>query len=123
MAQSSTVLHMGPILSIDQLSGIAPARLTLPKVGRSPVMPQRVEGATIDPHVSVPMAKATSPAAVAEPDPADDPLDPSSRFHGLRVLPPNQTSPHARAPIVSFAISTAPAFSSFLITVASSSIT
>ena len=32
----------------------------------------------MEPNVSVPMAKATSPAAVVEPDPAEDPLDPSS---------------------------------------------
>ncbi len=122
MAQSSTVLHIGPILSIDQLSAIAPALLTLPKVGRSPVTPHRVDGETIEPHVSVPMAKATRPAAVAEPEPAEDPLDPSSRFHGFFVFPPNQTSPQASAPRVNFATRTAPASSSFFTTVEFSSI-
>ena len=34
---------------------IAPLLLTVPKVGRSPVAPQRVDGDTIDPRVSVPM--------------------------------------------------------------------
>ena len=33
----------------------------------------------IEPRVSVPIAKPTSPAAVAEPGPADDPLDPLLR--------------------------------------------
>ena len=64
-----------------------------PKVGRRPVAPQRSDGATIDPRVSVPMLNPTRPAAVAEPDPAEEPLDPSARFHGLRVTPPYQMSP------------------------------
>ena len=56
-------------------------------------MPQRWEGAVMEPRVSVPIEKAQSPAAVAEAEPALDPLDPSSGFQGLRVFPPNQTSP------------------------------
>src|SRR6516162_433988 len=92
-AVSSTLRHIGPILSRLQHSAMAPARETRPKVGRSPVVPQRIEGATIDPKVSVPMLKPTSPAAVAEPDPALDPLEPSSVFQGLRVRPSYQMSP------------------------------
>jgi hypothetical protein len=69
-----------------------PARLTRPKVGRRPVVPQRCEGEVMEPSVSVPMAKAQSPAAVAEADPALDPLDPSSVFQGFRVRPPYQMS-------------------------------
>ncbi len=83
----------------------------------------RVQGETIDPRVSLPMAKPTAPAAVAADEPADEPLEPCSGFHGLRVMPPNQTSPHASSPNVSLATSTAPAFSSRSTTVASSSIT
>src|SRR3954453_15933522 len=63
----------------------------------------------IEPRVSVPIAKATSPAAVAAPGPADDPLELLSGDHGLRVEPPNHTPPCASAPIDSFAHSTAPA--------------
>jgi hypothetical protein len=63
-------------LSIDQLKAIAPVRGTRPKVGRSPVTPQRVLGEEIDPSVSEPIAKPTAPAAVAEAEPADDPLEP-----------------------------------------------
>ena len=44
----------------------------------------------IDPRVSVPMPNTTSPPAVADPGPADDPLEPRSRFHGLFVCPRNQ---------------------------------
>ena len=90
-----------------------PARLTRPYVGRSPVRPQRVLGDTMLPHVSVPIANGTRPAAVAAPGPAEEPLEPCSRFHGFFVVPPNQTSPHASAPTLSFATSTAPAPSSF----------
>src|ERR1041384_2436898 len=120
-AQSSTLLHIGPILSIDQLKAIAPVLLTRPYVGLSPVTPHRVDGETIDPHVSVPMANPTSPADVAEADPADEPLDPSDSFQGFLVIPPNQTSPQASSPMLSLATSIAPASSSRRITVASSS--
>ena len=102
---------------------MAPARLTRPKVGRRPLAPQRVEGETIEPRVSVPTAKPTRPAATAAAAPADEPLEPCSGFHGLRVLPPNQTSPQASAPRVSLATSTAPASSRRRTTAASASIT
>jgi len=92
-AVSATLRHIGPILSSVQQSGMAPVRGTRPKVGRNPVTPQRNEGATMEPSVSVPRLKATRPAAVAEPEPADEPLDPSFVFHGLRVMPPYQMSP------------------------------
>jgi hypothetical protein len=72
-------------LSIVQANVIAPVRGTEPNVGRKPVVPQRVEGDEIEPNVSEPIAKATHPAAVAEADPADEPLDPWAVFQGLRV--------------------------------------
>ena len=56
-------------------SAIAPWRLTRPKVGRSPLTPHLVEGETIEPQVSEPIEKPTRPAAVAEPGPADEPLE------------------------------------------------
>src|SRR3954471_9729602 len=121
MAQSSTVRQIGPSLSIVHERAIAPVRGTRPKVGRSPVAPQRVHGDEIEPSVSDPTAKPTHPAAVADDEPADDPLDPCSIFQGFRVMPPNHTSPMARAPKVVFATSTAPAASRRLTTVASSS--
>src|SRR5215467_720817 len=113
---------MGPSLSIVQERAMAPVRGTNPNVGRRPVVPQRVEGDEMDPSDSEPMAKATQPAAVAEADPADDPLDPCLLFQGLRVMPPNHLSPWASAPSVSLATSTAPAASRRFTTVASSSI-
>ena len=42
------------------------------------------------PPVSLPIAKATNPAAVAAPGPALEPDDPSSSNHGFIVCPPNQ---------------------------------
>ena len=96
---------------------MAPERLTVPKDGRNPVTPLRVAGDTIDPQVSEPIAKPTKPADVAEPGPADEPLDPCSISQGFLVLPPNQTSPQAKAPNVNLATSTAPASSNFLTTV------
>src|SRR5579863_8551864 len=111
---------MGPSLSMVQLSAMAPVRGTIPKLGRSPVSPQRVEGEEMDPSVSEPIANATQPAATALADPAEDPLDPSAGFHGFRVRPPNHLSPMASAPSVNFATSTAPAASSLCTTVASS---
>ena len=53
---------MGPILSMDQTSAMAPVRGTRPKLGRRPVTPQRVLGDSMLPRVSVPMAKPTQPA-------------------------------------------------------------
>src|SRR3984957_19465501 len=100
---------------------MAPVRGTMPKLGRRPEQPQRVEGEKIDPSVSEPSAKPTQPAATALAEPADDPLEPSAGFHGLRVRPPNHLSPMASAPGENFATSTAPAASRRFTTVASSS--
>jgi len=83
------------------------------------VTPQTVAGETIDPQVSVPMAKGSRPAETAEAEPAEEPLEPCAGRQGLRVMPLNQTSPQASSPMVSLATSTAPAAPSFLITDAS----
>src|SRR5262245_22893499 len=110
--------HSGPILSMLGHRVMQPCRLTRPNVGRSPLVPHTREGDTMLPSVSLPMPKPTSPAAVAQAEPAEEPLEPSFGFHGLRVMPPNHRSPIASAPSVSFATITAPASSSFFATVA-----
>src|SRR5687768_6083718 len=92
-AQSSALRHIGPILSIVQVSAMPPVRATRPKVGRKPEIPQTVAGDVIDPLVSVPMPKGTQPAAVADADPAEEPLEPLAGSHGLRVRSPYQMSP------------------------------
>ena len=119
MAQSSTLLVMGPNLSMLQLKAIAPYLLTRPKVGLKPVVPHSVDGETIEPKVSEPIANGKHPAATADAEPADDPLEPRFKFQGFFVFPPNQTSPMANSPSVVFAIKTAPCSSSLVITVAS----
>src|ERR671921_2611923 len=106
---SSTERVIGPGLSRDQQSVIAPVRATRPKVGRRPTTPQRIAGLTMLPPVSLPIENPTSPAAVAAPGPALDPDAPSSRSQGFIVWPPNQMSFSASAPSESFASNTAPA--------------
>src|SRR3954466_10321410 len=106
---SSMLLVIGPNKSSDQQSVIAPVRGTRPNVGRRPVTPHRMLGATMLPPVSLPTEKPTSAAAVAEPGPALDPDAPSSSSHGFIVCPPNQMSFSASAPRESLATSTAPA--------------
>ena len=54
-----------------------------PYVGRRPTVPHAWLGEMIDPSVSVPSANPTSPAAVEAADPALDPLDVCSVFHGV----------------------------------------
>src|SRR6478735_8923169 len=106
---SSTDRVIGPSLSSDQHNVMAPVRATRPNVGRRPVTPHRIAGETMLPPVSLPIEKATNPAAVAAPGPALDPDAPSSSSHGFIVWPPNQMSLSASAPSESFATSTAPA--------------
>ena len=116
---SSTPRAMGPSLSSDQHSVMAPVRGTRPNVGRRPVTPQRMAGAMMLPPVSLPIAKPTQPAAVAAPGPALLPEAPSSSSQGFMVWPPNQMSFSASAPRLSFATSTAPAWCSRSTTAAS----
>src|SRR5713101_2099889 len=72
-AQSSALRAIGPILSMDGASAMVPYRLTRPYVGRRPMTPQNADGQMIEPHVSVPIAKAARPAATIAPEPDDDP--------------------------------------------------
>src|SRR5687767_13901096 len=107
---------MGPALSRLQHNTIPPLRLMVPKVGLKPVAPVRVEGDTIEPKVSVPIVNANKPATTEAAEPADQPLEPCARFHGLRVKPPNQRLSYANAPSESLAQRTAPAFFNWLYT-------
>ena len=86
-------------------------------------MPHAWLGEMIDPSVSVPSVKPTRPAAVDAAEPALDPLDVCSVFHGVFVMPLNHSPPCASAPIESLAISTAPALRRRSTTVASFSAT
>ena len=66
-AASSTVLAIGPTVSMDHAIGNAPRRLTRPHVGRRPTMPHQADGLRMDPAVSPPRAAAQSEAATATP--------------------------------------------------------
>ena len=114
---------IGPSLSMVHASVMQPCRLTRPNVGLSPVAPHALHGETMLPSVSLPIANPTRPAAAADADPAELPLDPVRGSHGLRVRPPNQRSPMASAPSDSLASMTAPASSSRAATVALPSMT
>jgi hypothetical protein len=50
-------------------------------------MPQKADGQMIDPHVSVPIANAASPAATIAPDPEDDPQVQHEVSHGFFAAP------------------------------------
>ena len=108
-----------------QLSAIAPWRLTRPKVGRSPVTPQKAAGNWIDPQVSEPMANGTSPAPTAAPGPLDEPPDQRDTSHGVLPGPVKLAKawlypiPPASSTMASLAQSTAPARRSRRTTVAS----
>ena len=54
IAASSTVLEIGPIVSIDQTPRIRPWRLTLPQLGLRPTIPHQAAGPRIEPPVSSP---------------------------------------------------------------------
>jgi hypothetical protein len=72
-AASRTVRAMGPGVSWLWAIGMMPARLSSPSVGLIPTRPFALEGQTIEPSVSVPMAAAQRLAAAAVPEPELDP--------------------------------------------------
>ncbi len=68
-------------------SGRTPKRLTRPKVGFSPTVPQKAAGMRIDPPVSLPMAANTISAATAAADPPLEPPAIRAVSQGLRTAP------------------------------------
>src|SRR5580700_4625646 len=102
------------------VNGMPPLIGTRPYVARMPTIPQRSAGSRMDPRLSVPMEKAHRPAAVADAGPALDPPEGSSRFQGLRHLPPNQSQPSAISPVAALPRRTAPASRNLRTIVASS---
>src|SRR5262245_33173594 len=93
MAASRTVRVIGPAVSCDCEMGMMPARLHSPTVGLMPTMPQLVDGAVIDPSVSVPIAKGARFAATATAEPELDPEGERSSAYGLRHWPPRALQP------------------------------
>ena len=64
---------------------MTPARLTRPKVGMRPTIPQCDAGPRMEPPVSEPSAIGSRPAATAAPEPVEDPPVKWARFQGLRA--------------------------------------
>src|SRR5258708_4856809 len=116
---------MGPSLSIDHAMVIAPYRLTRPKLGRKPETPHQVVGHMMDPRVSDPMAHGARPADTTAPDPLDEPQVQQSGFQGFRAGPVKEANPFeypnppANSIMAAFPSSTAPAWFSRSMTVAS----
>ena len=92
-AASATVRDIGPAVSWLCAIGIMPERETSPSVGLIPTIPQVADGQMIDPSVSVPTAIAARLAAIADPDPDDEPHGLRSRMYGLCVCPPRPDQP------------------------------
>src|SRR5690349_20363281 len=93
IAASVTVRAIGPAVSWLFEIGTMPARLTRPTVGLRPTMPQSVEGETIDPSVSVPMATAHRLAVTAAAEPELEPGGLRSSAYGFLVCPPRALQP------------------------------
>ena len=74
-------------------------------------MPQNAAGTRMEPPVSVPMAKGTTPAATIAADPEDEPPAQRSADQGLRTMPNSglRAPPMAHSVVASLATSTAPA--------------
>ena len=72
---------------------MAPCRLTRPKLGLIPEIPQCDDGQMIDPRVSEPSVNAASAAAVIAPEPLDEPQVQKSTFQGFRHGPVSEAFP------------------------------
>src|SRR5262249_62106046 len=67
--------------------GMTPERLTRPIVGLTPTRPLQLDGETIEPSVSLPIAAAHRLEAAATPEPLLQPDGVRSRAEGLRPWP------------------------------------
>src|SRR6478672_12004876 len=87
-----------------------------------PTTPHIDAGFRTEPPVSVPIAAGRKPAAVAAPEPLEDPPQKWSRFHGLRAGGhgrSNDGPPIANSCVDNLPMNTAPAARSFCTTDAS----
>src|SRR5512138_2604790 len=88
IAASSTVRAIGPGVSCVNEIGIIPVLLNRPTVGFIPTIPLLLEGQTIDPFVSVPIATMQRFADTATPEPELEPQGFLSSTYGFFVCPP-----------------------------------
>src|SRR5207237_10669186 len=86
-ASASALRARTPNVSKDGANGLTPASEIKPCDGRKPQIPQLLAGIRLEPAVSVPSAKSTSPHATAEADPLDEPPGTRSGARGLRGVP------------------------------------
>src|SRR3990170_5427325 len=82
MAQSRTVLAMGPAWSSEDAKATIPQREQRPYVGLMPTVPVSAAGWRMEPPVSVAVAARHRPAETAAEEPPDEPPGTS-----LSVLP------------------------------------
>ena len=87
VARSAALRANGPTVSKLSTNGYAPARESMPNVGRKPKIPHIAAGTRIEPFVSEPIASGTMFAATAAAEPPDDPPATRARSCGLRVVP------------------------------------
>jgi hypothetical protein len=73
MRTSAADFAMGPGLSKNSVMQYSPVLFWIPTVGLRAYRAARVEGVTIDPIVSVPMARGAKPAATETAEPVDEP--------------------------------------------------
>src|SRR5580698_2350923 len=92
-AASATETAIGPAVSWTGESGTMPARLTRPRVGLRPTTPQALDGETIEPSVSVPMASGAKPADSPAAEPELEPDGLRSSAYGFAVCPPSVDQP------------------------------
>src|ERR1700761_535455 len=92
-AASATEAAIGPAVSCARESGTMPVLLTRPRVGLRPTTPQALDGETIDPSVSVPMASGAKPAERPAAEPELEPDGFRSSAYGFAVWPPTVDQP------------------------------
>ncbi len=86
-AASATVVVIGPETSCRGDSGMMPAVLVRPIVGRKPTSDWCAAGPRMDPHESVPRPAGAYEAATAAAVPPLDPLALHDRSYGFAVRP------------------------------------
>src|SRR6202453_1126188 len=89
-AASATVRVIGPIASWVSETGMIPARLTRPLVGRIPTKALAEAGDRIEFTVSLPVPASARFAATAAPVPPLEPPGVRVKSYGLSVWPPSE---------------------------------
>ena len=89
IAQSATLLAIGPTESSEWASGSTPSSGTRRAVGLNPTTPLSAAGMRVEPPVSVPIAPATMPSVTEIAAPDDDPpgTRPVARSYGFLGVP------------------------------------